>query len=150
MVRGVSDFTRRHPELVLGGLFLVGVSFARFLKASDRHQDRYDVDRGDDFDRGYDFDRDVTGFETDDSSGYGDVGRYAGEIPSPDPYATTPTFGTQGVSYTRNEDIPATTSPQPGSYPPSTTSGDLSPRLTDETDALGSDVSSKSGPNCPR
>lgn len=150
MVRGVSDFTRRHPELVLGGLFLAGVSLARFLKASDRHQDRYDLDRGDDFELSYDLDRDVAGFETEDSSGYGDVGRYAGEVPSNDPYATTPTFGTQGVSYTRNEDIPATTSPQPGSYPPSTTSGDLSPRLTDETDALGSDVGSKSDPNRPR
>jgi hypothetical protein len=156
MVRGVSDFTRRHPELVLGGLFLVGVSFARFLKASERHQDRYDFDRDDDFELSYDLDRDVRGFETEDRSAYGDIGRYAGEVPSPDPYATTPTFGTQGVSYSRNEDIPATTSPQPGSYPPSTsyasstTSGDVSPRLTDETDALGSDVSSKPDPNCPR
>jgi vacuolar-type H+-ATPase subunit H len=150
VIRGVSNFTRRHPELVLGGLFLAGVSLARFLKASDRRQDRYDFERDDDFELGYNLDQDMIGYETEDSSAYGDVARYAGEVPSNDPYATTPTFGTEGVSYTRNEDIPATTSPQPGSYPPSTTSGDLSPRLTDETDALGSDVGSKPGPNCPR
>ncbi|MDQ3332768.1 MAG: hypothetical protein M3552_19320, partial [Planctomycetota bacterium] len=51
LIRGASNFTRRHPELVLGGLFLAGVSIARFLKASDRHQDLYDADRGYDFDR---------------------------------------------------------------------------------------------------
>lgn len=150
MIRGVSNFTRRHPELVLGGLFLAGVSLARFLKASDRHRDRYDFDRGNDFELNYDLDQGAFGYETEDSSAYGDVGRYAGEIPSNEPYATTPTFGTESVSYTRNEDIPASTSPQPGSYPPSTTSDGLSPRLMDETDALGSDVGSKSGPNCPR
>jgi hypothetical protein len=150
MVRSASNFTRRHPELVLGGLFLAGVSLARFLKASDRREERYDFDRGYDFDRDYDRGYDVTGFETEDSSAYGDIGRYAGETSSNDPYATTPTFGTEEVSYTRNEDIPAVTSPQPGSYPPSTTSGELAPRLNDETDALGSDVSSKPGPNCPR
>ncbi len=35
-------FARRHPEVVLGGLFLVGVGIARFLKASsdDRRRDR--------------------------------------------------------------------------------------------------------------
>ena len=36
MTRGVGDFTRRHPELFLGGLFVAGVAAARFLKASDR------------------------------------------------------------------------------------------------------------------
>jgi len=156
MVRRMSDFTRRHPELVLGGLFLAGVSVARFLKASDRHQQRnefergYDYDRDYDFDRGYELDRDVIGYETEDSSAYGDIGRYAGETSSNVPYATTPTFGTDNLSYTRNEDIPAPTSPQPGSYPPSTVSDDLSSRLTDDTDALGSDVGGRSGPNCPR
>lgn len=128
MVRGVSDFTRRHPELVLGGLFLAGLSFSRFLKASDRHQDRYD------FDRGYDFDsdgRDI-GYETSDTF----AGRYDGQATS--------------LSYSRNEDIPAATSPQPGSYPPSTI-GTASPsRLTDETDAIGQSESSGTGPNCPR
>jgi ElaB/YqjD/DUF883 family membrane-anchored ribosome-binding protein len=149
MVRGVSDFTRRHPELVLGGLFLAGVSLARFLKASDRHQDRYDFDRGYDMDRGYNFESD-SDFELADSGAYGDIERYAGETSTTETYGSSPTFGTEEISYTRNEDIPAVTSPQPGSYPPSTTTGDLSPRLTDDTDALGSDISSKPGPNCPR
>lgn len=30
----VQDFTRRHPEIVFGGLFIAGLAAARFLKAS--------------------------------------------------------------------------------------------------------------------
>ena len=30
---------RRHPEVVLGGLFVVGLAAARFLKASERRRD---------------------------------------------------------------------------------------------------------------
>jgi len=33
-------FTRRHPEVVLGGLFLVGVGIARFMKASAEERRR--------------------------------------------------------------------------------------------------------------
>ncbi len=36
MTQSVSRFTRRHPEWVIGGMFLAGVAIARFLKA-DRH-----------------------------------------------------------------------------------------------------------------
>jgi ElaB/YqjD/DUF883 family membrane-anchored ribosome-binding protein len=145
MIRGASDFTRRHPELVLGGLFLAGVSFARFLKASDRSRQQYDFDRGYDFDRADRSDREVTGYMTDDLA-YGDIGRYAGEA---DGTFRPTSLGTSDVSYSRNEDIPATTSPQPGSYPPST-SGSVPSRLTDENDAIGPDGTSTGGPNCPR
>lgn len=30
----LQDFTRRHPELVMGGLFIAGIAAARFLKAT--------------------------------------------------------------------------------------------------------------------
>jgi len=88
LVRGVGEFTRRHPELVLGGLFLAGVSVARFLKASDRHRDTArlgsNFDRGYEFDRGYDFDRvEPMGAAYEPQpygdTGYGDVGMYAGD-----------------------------------------------------------------------
>lgn len=85
LVRGVGEFTRRHPELVLGGLFLAGVSVARFLKASDRHRDEERFNRFNrDLSRDYEFDRvepvgaSMAGQPYGDA-GYGDVGLYAGE-----------------------------------------------------------------------
>lgn len=81
MVRKVGDFTRRHPEVVLGGLFLTGIAVARFLKASDRN-------RGTEFNTAGDLDRDYGYMDTGrglesgaygyDDTGYGDIGMYAG------------------------------------------------------------------------
>jgi gas vesicle protein len=94
MIRGVSNFTRRHPELVLGGLFLAGIGLARFLKASDRMSADFKAsDRmSADFDRSEEFDRPYGGLETGrrlesgltygdretfTDRGYGDIGMYA-------------------------------------------------------------------------
>ena len=46
MLRGCGNFTRRHPEVVLGGLFVAGIAVARFLKASDRKREdeEWDID----------------------------------------------------------------------------------------------------------
>ena len=149
MVRGCSNFTRRHPEVVLGGLFLAGVAFARFMKASDRHRES---SRAYDFDRDYGYMDTGRGLESEDyygyrDTGYGDVGMYAGS--DVEDYGRTEPFGATGsstlgsdvsgdadfdadlvpdlpredASLTRNTDIPDVTSPQPGSYPPVTPSG---------------------------
>jgi len=184
MVRKVGDFTRRHPEVVLGGLFLTGVAIARFLKASDRN-------RGLEFNRAFDGgDRDYGYMDSGrgleggaygyDDMGYGDVGMYAGDEASGvgargmnRPFGATgsasldrsvsgdaalddiarrddldpideitglapmsredrgqhgdadvvPDLPREEACLTRNEDIPDTLSPQPGSYPPVTPSG---------------------------
>lgn len=114
MIRGCSDFTRRHPELVLGGMFLAGVSIARFLKASDRPRER-------DIDRGYMTDDEYTPVAGDiyddmtvDDGGYGDVELYAGDAPATygacDPVATS---ADQIPAIPETEDIPNVTSDQP-------------------------------------
>lgn len=77
MVRKVGAFTRRHPEVVLGGMFLAGVAIARFLKASDRN-------RMEAFDHDYSYMDTGRGLESGnlygyDDAGYGDVGMYAGD-----------------------------------------------------------------------
>lgn len=77
MVRRAGEFTRRHPEVVLGGMFLAGVAIARFLKASDRN-------RIGSLDRDYGYMDTGRGLESDgsyryDDYGYGDVGMYAGD-----------------------------------------------------------------------
>lgn len=140
-VRNCGDFTRRHPEVVLGGLFLAGVAVARFMKASERDRLRDESDF--DYDREYGYMDMGRGLESEDvygyrDTGYGDVGMYAGS--DVEPYSRTEPFGTLGdttlgdadltpdlpresASLTRNEDIPDVTSPQPGSYPPVTPSG---------------------------
>jgi F0F1-type ATP synthase membrane subunit b/b' len=100
MLRGCGNFTRRHPEVVLGGMFLAGVALARFLKASERNRDR-------EFSGGYDFERDYgymdtgRGLESEDyygyrDSGYGDVGMYAGS--DVQDYGRTEPFGATGSS----------------------------------------------------
>ncbi|MEO7723688.1 MAG: YtxH domain-containing protein [Chthoniobacterales bacterium] len=35
LLQGANDFARRRPEVVFGGLFMVGLGLARFLKASN-------------------------------------------------------------------------------------------------------------------
>lgn len=83
LVRAAGTFTRRHPEVVLGGLFLAGLSLARFLKASSPRQDGdFGMRTGTSRDYGYmDTGR---GLESDfgygaTDRGYGDIGMYAGD-----------------------------------------------------------------------
>jgi hypothetical protein len=72
LVRAAGTFTRRHPEVVLGGLFLAGLSLARFLKASSPRQDGdFGMRTGMTADRDY-------GYAATDR-GYGDIGMYAGD-----------------------------------------------------------------------
>lgn len=158
MVRGIGGFTRRHPEVVLGGLFLAGVAAARFLKASDRNRSG---EFGGDRDYGYmDTGRglesgavyDYGGPSNYDDQGYGDIGMYAGgegqlasigrrddldtidEITGLAPISrenrgqsgnagAVPSLPREEPSLTRNTDLPSSTAPQPGSYPPVTASG---------------------------
>ncbi|HEX6986109.1 MAG TPA: hypothetical protein VF170_12080, partial [Planctomycetaceae bacterium] len=104
MVRGCGEFTRRHPEVVLGGLFLAGVALARFLKASDRRDEEFDRESALDRDYGYmDTGRGLEsrGIESEDvygyrDAGYGDVGMYAGS--DVEPYGRTEPFGMTGES----------------------------------------------------
>ena len=178
MVRGCGNFTRRHPELILGGMFLAGVALARFMKASDRR-------RSEELAGGYDFDRDYgyldtgRGLESDygyRDSGYGDVGMYAGS--DVEDFSRTAPFGTTGSStlgssarsdmipdlpreepsLARNTDIPDVTSPQPGSYPPVTPSGTFfesasgktNPAATQDEDLGGPNQACDTNPNKPR
>lgn len=112
MMRAASNFTRRHPEIVLGGLFMAGIAAARFLKASNRHEPEFD-----DFESEYD--DSPSGFHAtggmatgmDDETAYGDIELYAGE-------SDLTAKPVEPVA-----DIPAPTSPSPTG----TTLGSTSP-----------------------
>jgi hypothetical protein len=176
MVRGCGDFTRRHPEVVLGGLFLAGVALARFLKASERSRERESFAN---FERDYGYMDEGRGLESEDyygyrDAGYGDVGMYAGS--DVEDYGRTEPFGVTGsstlgagamsdtdlipdlpreeASLTRNTDIPDVTSPQPGSYPPVTPSGTFfeaaEENRTTAQDDLGKSEACDINPKKPR
>ncbi|MGC1275807.1 MAG: hypothetical protein WBC44_19040 [Planctomycetaceae bacterium] len=146
MVRGCGDFTRRHPEIVLGGLFLAGVAVARFLKASDRSRSLDDSDFEGNFGEGHygamsdmDLQRDL---ESGDEFGYrdegfGDIGMYAGSQ--------------RGMS-TQAEDIPDVTSSQPGSSSsmPTSQSTDMpKPIRDDDLGTIGRNEPTTTDPSKP-
>lgn len=147
MVRGCGDFTRRHPEIVLGGLFLAGVVAARFLKASERSRSLDDSDFEGNFGEGHygamsdmDLQRDL---ERGDEFGYrdegfGDIGMYAGSQ--------------HGMS-TQAEDIPNVTSSQPGSPTSATTSQSIdkpNPIRDDDLGTIGRNEPTTTNPIHPR
>lgn len=148
MVRGCGDFTRRHPEVVLGGLFLAGVAAARFLKASDRTRSMEDSDFESNFrdDRyGAMSDMDMqSNFESGDAfgyrdEGYGDIGMYAGSQ--------------EGTLSSQTEDIPNVTSSQPGStgtLPTSQSIDTPEPMRDDDLGTIGRNEPTSTNPNKPR
>lgn len=122
MTRTCGDFTRRHPEVVLGGLFLAGVSVARFLKASDRpREDDFETDRSYMSDPDYSpvMDTGLGGdayLESYDETGYGDIGLYAGEAEATPTYGSSDPLGSSVAEPSvpsDTEDIPNVTSAQP-------------------------------------
>jgi hypothetical protein len=39
MVQTANDYARRHPAMVIGGLFLTGIAASRFFKATPQHEE---------------------------------------------------------------------------------------------------------------
>ena len=158
MARSCGDFTRRHPEIVLGGLFVAGIAAARFLKASERQRDREDADfelRDSEFEGNFgeghygalsDMDRqnDLASHDPfgDGDEDYGDVGLYAGPHDETSPVASGP----------QTEDIPDVRSSQPGTPSPVTSGQPIdAPVFPDEDQSTsGGDEPSSETPTKPR
>jgi len=179
MVRGCGDFTRRHPEVVLGGLFLAGIAVARFLKASDRNRslDESDFSRTDrDFEGNFgeghygalsDMDSPRSfeggrGFGYEDA-GYGDIGMYAGTQREMSDTGTSGFGGSSSFNEPRRsqiEDIPDIASSQPGSPSslpqsqildePTLDAAESKPIRDDDLNTIGRNDPSFDNPSKPR
>lgn len=124
VARDVTSFARRHPEVVLGGMFVAGIAVARFLKAARPTTPDYSYGgtgatgytRDADFDTDYDAGSSEMGFE--ESDVYAGTSAPVADVQPTGTMGATDAIGeSSSMGITTNDPTGVNAFPTPGTSP---------------------------------